>query len=50
LREAILPLRGLLEVGDSLRPGDRDRDYGRVDEVAERYYNEIERALNKLDT
>jgi hypothetical protein len=49
-REAILPLRGLLTLGDSQQLGCRDRDYGRNDAGSERFHQEIERALNKLDT
>jgi hypothetical protein len=49
-REAILPLRGLLEIGDTLRMGDPDKDYGRTDAASERFHKEIERALEKLDT
>jgi hypothetical protein len=50
LREAILPLRGLIELGDTMQPGDRDKDYGRNDAASERFYQEIEQALSKLDT
>jgi hypothetical protein len=50
LREAILPLRGLIEIGDSLQLGDRDWDYGRNDRRSEQFHEEIRRALTKLDT
>jgi hypothetical protein len=48
-REAIYPLRGLMEIGDSHQPGDRDIDYGRRDVVSDRFHAEIEQALNQLD-
>jgi len=49
-REAILPLRGLLEISDSQQIGDPDKDYGRNDSVSEQYHQEIQRALTKLDS
>jgi len=50
LREAVLPLRGLLEMGDSMQIGDPQKDYGRSDLVSDRFHQEIEQALKKLDT
>ena len=50
LREAILPLRGLRELGDSQQIGDPARDYGRRDAASEKFHQEIDLALSKLDT
>jgi hypothetical protein len=48
-REAILPLRGLLELSDSMQIGDPKIDYGRNDSASEQFHREIEQSLNKLD-
>ena len=49
LPEAVPPLRALLEIGDSLRPGDPEKDYGRQDQASDRFFTEIEAALMKLE-